>query len=275
MAMRTLRNAVAFVIVGLVTFGGVPPASAAGAQPDWYYGDIVDFAFVRAHATVPMREDVMIIDSRPARKYDVGHISPAVNIPERKLEQMTDRLPADKATTLVFYCGGYKCKLSAKSATKAVELGYTNVKLFQAGYPSWVAAYGKGETVASQGKTAGAPMAKAVIRTGDEPDTITFESFEEIVAKAPGSVYLIDVRDPEEFGSGSLPTAKNMTVDEVEEGVADLPADKPIIFICSTGARSGEAYDIVKLARADLEVYFLDATVSYAKDGSYKLEPPA
>jgi len=64
-----------------------------------------------------------------------------------------------------------------------------------------------------------------------------------------------------------------MTVDEVEEKIAALPSDKPIIFVCSTGARSGEAYDIVKMAREDLEVYFLDANVTHAKDGTYKLEP--
>jgi|TARA_B100001964_G_scaffold208493_1_gene241144 rhodanese-related sulfurtransferase len=87
-------------------------------------------------------------------------------------------------------------------------------------------------------------------------------------------VHLIDVHDPEEFKAGSLPTAVNMTVDEVEEKVAKLPTDKPIIFICSTGARSGEAYDIAKPRHENLKIYFLDTSVEYAKDGSYKLGPP-
>ncbi|HSG94046.1 MAG TPA: rhodanese-like domain-containing protein, partial [Afifellaceae bacterium] len=116
--------------------------------------------------------------------------------------------------------------------------------------------------------------ASVMIDTGDEPDTITFESFKKLVAEAPDSVHLIDVREPDEFEAGSLPNAVNMTVDDVEENVADLPNDKQIIFVCATGARSGEAYDIVKLEREDLEVYFLNATVEYAKDGSFTLQPP-
>ena len=58
-----------------------------------------------------------------------------------------------------------------------------------------------------------------------------------------------------------------MTVDEVEENVDDLPTDKPIVFFCSTGARSGEAYDIVRMKRDDLKIYFLDANVAFYKDG--------
>jgi len=121
------------------------------------------------------------------------------------------------------------------------------------------------------------PKAKktaVMIDTGDEPDTITFDSFRKLVAEAPTSVHLIDVRDPEEFATGSLPTAVHMTVDDVEENVATLPSDKPIVFFCSTGARSGEAYDIVKPEREDLKLYFLNATMEFAKDGTNTLGPP-
>jgi len=40
---------------------------------------------------------------------------------------------------------------------------------------------------------------------------------------------------------------------------------------CATGARSGEAYDTAKLLRPDLNVYFLDAKVSYGGDGSFRI----
>ena len=61
----------------------------------------------------------------------------------------------------------------------------------------------------------------------------------------------------------------------VEENVDELPTDKPIVFFCSTGARSGEAYDIVKMKRDDLNVYFLDANVAFNQNGSVpKATPP-
>ncbi len=249
----------------------------AAGYPDWIKNGnpgSVSAAYVKK--LIDEKANVVIIDARPkARKYDAGHVPTAISIPTRKFDELTHLLPADKATPLIFYCGGLKCALSPKGAAKAIELGYTDVMLFQAGYPAWKEVYGAGPTKSeTMPPVTNVQAAKPMIETGDEPDTITFDSFKKLVAEAPDSVHLIDVRDPEEFEAGSFPTAINMTVDDVEENVAELPNDKPIIFVCATGARSGEAYDIVRPEREDLEIYFLNATVEYAKDGSFTLQPP-
>ena len=248
----------------------------AAGYPDWIKnGNLGSVSAAHVKKLIDKKANVVIIDARPAaRKYDAGHVPTAINIPTRKFDELAHMLPQDKSTQLIFYCGGLKCPLSPKGAAKAIELGYTDVMLFQAGYPAWVEAYGAGPTASKAMPAATMVMpAKAMIETGDEPDTITIASFQKLIAEAPDSVHLIDVRDPGEFQAGSFPTAINMTVDEVEEKVAELPSDKPIIFVCATGARSGEAYDIVKPEREDLEVYFLNATVEYAKDGSFTLQP--
>jgi len=87
--------------------------------------------------------------------------------------------------------------------------------------------------------------------------------------------YWYDVRDPEEVeADGTYEKAVVMAVDEVEDQIDELPSDKPIIFFCSTGARSGEAYDLVRMKREDLEVYFLDANVEFHKDGSMPTASP-
>jgi rhodanese-related sulfurtransferase len=115
----------------------------APAAQDWRFHDIVDVAFVQQYAKVPMAGDVMIIDARPKRaKYDKGHIPMAVSIPDSQFDKMTDQLPADKDALLIYYCGGPKCKLSHKSAAKAEALGYQNVKVFEAGFPGWMAVEG-------------------------------------------------------------------------------------------------------------------------------------
>ena len=268
--MKTLRIITILFVAGLLTAFTQNAVQADTAAKPALYPHIVDVEFVKLYAKIPKGDDAVIIDARPtARKYDIGHVPTAISIPDRKFDKMTDLLPADKKTPLIFYCGGYKCKLSPNSAAKAVKLGYTNVKLFQAGYPEWVKLYGSGPTAAKEGGAT-----KVAIDTGSEPDTITFSSFRKIIEQAPGSVHLIDVRSPEEFKAGAFKGAINMSVDEVEQKVAELPSDKPIIFICSTGARSGEAYDIVKMTREKLEVYFLNAEITYGKDGSYKLQEP-
>ena len=81
--------------------------TAEPAKADWQFHDIVDVAFVQPYAIVPQPEGVMIIDSRPYKpKYANGHIPAAINIPGSQFDKMTDKLPKDKNTLLIFYCGG-------------------------------------------------------------------------------------------------------------------------------------------------------------------------
>jgi hypothetical protein len=64
-------------------------------------------------------------------------------------------------------------------------------------------------------------------------------------------------------------------VDDLEQRVKTLPSDKPIVFVCSTGARSGESYYMIQDIRPELkDVFFLEAEVTFNKDGSYKITKP-
>lgn len=49
-------------------------------------------------------------------------------------------LPADKASTLVFYCASTKCSAAPKAATKAADAGYTNVHVLEVGIKGWTEA---------------------------------------------------------------------------------------------------------------------------------------
>ncbi len=229
----------------------------------------VSAAYVKKLVDTP--DGSVIVDARPARKkYAKGHVPGAINIPNTFFDKQVDKLPAAKDTRLIFYCGGYKCPLSLKSANKAKALGYTNVMLFQAGYPAWVQAYGAGETAGAAAPKAAVASAAAV-ETGPDGDTITIASFNQIMAKSPDSVVLIDVRDPGEYEAGHMPGVKNIPVEELEDQVADLPSGKPLVFVCATGARSSEAYDIVKMTRPEMNVLYLDAEVDFNKDGSFEV----
>ncbi len=131
--------------------------------------------------------------------------------------------------------------------------------MFDAGYPAWENAYGA------------APAAVAV-KAGTEEGSIDLGTFEKILKDNPQSIYLVDVRDPDEYAAGHLQTAVNIPVAELEEKVNTLPADKPIVFVCSTGARSGESYYMLQDIKPDYKkVYYLEAQVEYHKDGSYKI----
>ena len=219
---------------------------------------------------IDKKTDMVLIDSRPKRKkYDKGHIPTAISIPDMKFDKMTAELPQDKDKLLVFYCGGYKCKLSHKSAKKAISLGYTKVKVFAAGFPAWKTTYGSSAAAAVK-------PAAPQLKNGKEEGSIDTAMFTDIVKNKPESIYLIDVRDADEFADGSFKTAVNMPVDTLEEKIKTLPTDKPIVFVCGTGARSGESYYMVQDLRPEMKsVYYLEGELTFNKDGSFKITEPA
>ena len=245
----------------------------ADGYPAWVKGGntgAVSTEYVKK--MIDTQAKVVIIDNRPkARKYDKGHIPGAISIPYREFDKHTAKLPADKATPLIFYCGGFKCTLSPKSALKAKELGYTNVRTYPAGFPAWKKAYGQGAV--ATGAAAAAATGGVAIKAGKEEGTIAIASFDKIMKENPNSIVIVDVRDPPEFKSGTFKGAINIPIDDLEKKVDSLSPDKPIVFVCSSGGLSGEAYDMVKLLRKDLTAYFLEAEVTFNKDGNYTLKP--
>jgi rhodanese-related sulfurtransferase len=339
-------------------------ADAATIQPrdGWYNKALVDFDFMRQNVSIPPKKGVVIIDSRPAaRQYDPGHIPGAINIPDSQFDKQVDKLPADKATLLLFYCGGLECMLSHNSAFKAEKLGYTNIKVYPAGLPEWKA---KGaqvsvsaahvrklidekanymlidarpKRVADKGmiptavnisdtefdknvdklptdkaapliyycgglecvlsdksaekartlgytnvltyppgypeweKRHGAAASAPTLAAGKEKGTVTVASFEKTWKEKPGSVMLVDVRDPKEFAAGTIKGAVNIPMNDLEKKIATLPTDKPVVFVCGTGARSGEAFDTVKLLGSKVQASFIDADIKFNADGSYSM----
>jgi rhodanese-related sulfurtransferase len=50
---------------------------------------------------------------------------------------------------------------------------------------------------------------------------------------------LLDVREPDEIATASIPWAVTIPMREVPQRLAELPADKPIAVMCHGGGRSG------------------------------------
>lgn len=362
MTPKRLPRMILALAAGIALFAG----SVYASEP-WMFHDTVEKDFVARHVTVPMDENVMIIDSRPYKpKYVKGHIPGAVSIPFSEFDKKKDLLPKNKNALLIFYCGGLKCKLSHKSAKKAEALGYKTVKVFAKGFPEWITQpgayasvsaeyvakkiadntalvvdsrpketkYDKGHiptaisipfskfdalsgklprsletpvifycgglhcrlshksaakaiamgykdvTVFAMGypewkKQFGAAADTVAVKSGDVEGAIDLERFKTILAKNPESVLLIDTRDADEYAKGHFKTAVNIPVEKLEARIPKLPDDKPIIYVCSTGARSGEAYYMTKDVRESLkDVYYVEAQISFKKDGSYEIKAP-
>ena len=242
-------------------------------MPDWKAkgGPIsVSAAFIQK--LIDDKAAYVLIDARPKRVADKGMIPTAINISDTEFDKHVDKLPTDKAMPLIYYCGGLECVLSDKSAEKARKLGYTNVLTYPPGYPEWEKLHGAPAPAAAGGSgAAGGAAAAAALVPGKEKGTVTVASFEQVWKTNPGSVMLVDVRDAKEFAAGTIKGAVNIPMNELEKKISALPTDKPVVFVCGTGARSGEAYDTVKLLGGKVQASFIDADIKFNADGSYAM----
>lgn len=218
MTRHKLPAIAAVAVVAMLAAGcAQTPATSAGAQSAESaeglvrYKHVVDYAYVQKHAALPRDEKAaLIVDSRPAaRRYDIGHIAGAINIPDSQFDKLAPTmLPANKNAEIIFYCQGPTCDLSAKSALKAEKLGYTNLKVYEGGIPDWEA---KGELAS----VSTAYMQKIVAEKAD--------------------IVLIDSRPARRVqNEGTIPGAINISDSSFDKEVDKLPKDKQkeIIFFC-------------------------------------------
>jgi len=82
---------------------------------------------------------VTLLDCNGSASYAEGHIPGAINFATARAA-LAGKLPKEKSTLVVAYCGGPKCGAYKAGAQAATKLGYTNVKHFSAGIKGWKAA---------------------------------------------------------------------------------------------------------------------------------------
>lgn len=118
-----------------------------------------------------------------------------------------------------------------------------------------------------------APAADVAIEPGKDKGTISIASFERIMKENPSQIVVVDVRDEKEFKKGTIPGAINIPVGDIEKKLGELPKGKPLVFVCPTGARSGEAYDTVMMLGGGVTAYFVDANITFSEGNQYTIKP--
>ncbi|MBD0282607.1 MAG: metalloregulator ArsR/SmtB family transcription factor [Thermoleophilaceae bacterium] len=82
---------------------------------------------------------------------------------------------------------------------------------------------------------------------GDEVDAINRDELRARLRE--GDVVLVDVRPAEEFDAGHIEGARSIPIDELEERLAELPADREVVAYCR-GPFCAYAHDAVRRLRA-------------------------
>ena len=78
--------------------------------------------------------------------------------------------------------------------------------------------------------------------TSTELDLTDPQVLKDVVEDQELDYLLVDVRTPQEYSGGHIPTAINVDYRQVDEGLADVDRDQLVIVYCRSGNRSGQAF---------------------------------
>ena len=77
---------------------------------------------------------------------------------------------------------------------------------------------------------------------------------------------LLDVRTADEFRDGHIPSAVNISLQELEQKLTRIPKNKPVIIYCRSGNRSAHAARAL-LQAGYSEVYDLGGIIEWQRMG--------
>ena len=177
-------------------------------------------------------EPLVIVDSRPFEEYHAATVPGAVNVPVAELVRAVGDLVNDTTTTVVVHCGGKTRGILG--CQTLIAAGLTNpVVALDEGTGDWVMAGDHLETGAArmahpaskQAKAAGCDRAKRIaerfgIRTLSPADLDVWRRESD-----QRTLYVVDVRSPEEYESGHLWDARSIPGGEVAGCTEDHFAD--------------------------------------------------
>jgi rhodanese-related sulfurtransferase len=103
-----------------------------------FAGEFPDVSVKEVKALSESKKGV-IIDVNGSKSYAKGHVPGALDW-ETIEANLAAKLPKDKDTLIVAYCGGPKCQAYQQAAKAATKLGYKNVKHMSAGISGWTEA---------------------------------------------------------------------------------------------------------------------------------------
>ncbi|RBQ28523.1 rhodanese-like domain-containing protein [Aliarcobacter vitoriensis] len=212
----------------------------------------------------------LLVDARPNAKFMQETILGSISIPDTELDKLIGRFPINKDEKIVTFCSGYSCEKSNIVANKLLELGYKNVSVYAGGVPEWKKA-GLPTTIGGKKsedkpKEAKKEFSKNGAKLGSDEGTVDGEWLKSLILenKVPSYIQIVNVLSKKDFEKGNIEGSINIETDKLsaKEILEKLPKDKTIIFHCSAGARSLEAYMKLQKDKVDLsEIFYFDANI--------------
>lgn len=212
----------------------------------------------------------LLVDARPTVKFFQETIPGSISIPDTNLDKLIGRFPIDKNEKIVAFCAGFACEKSNIVANKLYSEGYKNVSVYAAGVPAWKEA-GLG-TTSSKAKVKAEvkekkPFTPNGAKLGEDEGSIDGEWLKAQIVedKVPEYIQIVNVLSEKDFKKGHIKGSINIEADKLsaKELFEKLPKGKTIVFNCSAGARSIEAWSKLKKDQVDVsDILYFDANVT-------------
>ena len=131
--MKTMLCGV--ITLALAFSSGLALAQTAAAGAEVAKAGVPDISLADLKQAIADKT-VTLLDCNGSASYAKGHIPGAINF-ETAQTGLAEKMPKDKASLVVAYCGGPLCGAYKAGAEAAAKLGYTNVKHFSGGIKGW------------------------------------------------------------------------------------------------------------------------------------------
>ena len=244
----------------------------SAGEPEWNKKSYLEID-VTTTKVYQEKNSALLVDARPYVKYLQETIPGAVSIPDTNLDKLIGRFPINKKEKIVVFCGGYECEKSHIIANKLISLGYSDVTVFAGGLPEWKKAE-LGTTASTKTKkdeeskeVKKEKFSKNGLKLGSDEGSVDGEWLKKLILenKVPDFIQLVNVTAPNEFETGHLKGSINIEASKLnaKELYEKLPKNKTIVFNCTAGGRSIDAWTKLKSNKFDIsEIYYLDANIT-------------
>lgn len=239
-------------------------------EPEWADKSYleVDTIVVKSYQE---NNSALIVDARPNAKFMQETIAGSISIPDTSFDKLAGRFPINKDERIVVFCGGYECEKSHIVAKKLYDLNYKNVFVYAGGLPKWkkegLATTASSKKAEDKPKVQKPEFSKNGAKLGKDDGTVDGEWLKKLILedKVPNNLVIVNVLSAKDFAKGHIKGSINIEAEkfEAKELYAKLPKDKTVVFHCSAGARSLEAWMKLQKANFDVsEIFYLDASIS-------------
>lgn len=213
-----------------VTEGLAPPPGYFGMNVMMNKTGYTDFETIKKNALTPLSADeleeltnthsALVLDTRAPGEFYKGFIPRSINIGLKgDFAPWVGTMIVDvkQPIVLVTQPGDEE-----EAITRLSRVGFDNVLGYlQQGFATWK-------------------------ESGKEIDTVDRISAEEFAQKDLPNISIVDVRKEGEYAAGHLPTAKYMTLAEINQWIDSLPQEEHFFLHCAGGYRSMIAASILK-----------------------------